>query len=256
MTRKEKFVNFWKEKFVPFWKRHNLQYLVLAAIVYGVDAILYFIAEFLPLPTIELHMKIDEMIPLISYFQFFYLSYYIVPPIFMWRLSFYDKKKLQAMTMAAFTTTLICFICYLSCQIHMYRPEAEAEIAKYTDFSSVHDLESFFKWTLVIQYAADPKAVNCLPSLHAVYGAVLIVIGTKFFKSDERFPLYQRIICWVFGAGIVMSTFFVKQHYFIDAIVGMFLYILVYIVWQLIVNHFLKKKNVVIVNKYNQEKQS
>ena len=82
-----------KEKFKKFWHKYNMQYLMLAILVYAFNAIMYFIAEFTVPAKAVLTMEIDNQIPFISYFFIFYLLYYPLPPLFLWILSFYDKKR-------------------------------------------------------------------------------------------------------------------------------------------------------------------
>ena len=227
---------------------------MLALLVYAFNAIMYFIAEFTVPARAILTMEIDNQIPFISYFFIFYLLYYPLPPLFLWILSFYDKKKVQGLSLAGFFSVLVCFICYVSYQIEVSW-DRYAIVAEYKDFSTVTNLDTFLRWGLNIQYGSDPKGVNTLPSLHAVFGAMLFCIGFPFFKSDKHYPLWQRIFCMFFGVGIVMSTFFIKQHYFIDAVVGMALYIASYIAAHFIMTHFLKKKNYVFIDNHDKEKE-
>ena len=39
-------------------------------------------------------------------------------------------------------------------------------------------------------------------------------------RKEKHMPIALRITAMVFGVGIACSTFFVKQHYFIDAVIG------------------------------------
>lgn len=232
-----------KQKFVDFWLKWHLQYLVMAGLLYALKAGLYFIIAYIsnPATAVTFNMEIDKHIPLISYFYFFYLGYYILPEIFMWILSFYDKKKLFTIVCAVAVANVLACICFLIQQVKMIRPEAE--MAVYSSFSNVYNLDTFFKWAINLQYQADETALNCFPSLHATMGMALATIGIWTGKDEKHFPLWMRIFCGVFGIGIVMSTFFVKQHYFIDAIAGALLFFGLYWLFKLvIVPFYLKKK--------------
>lgn len=229
---------FTETKFGKFWIKAHLQYLALAGLLYGVKAGLYFIIAYIPSNPIEFHMAIDDQIPFISYFYFFYCLYYVVPEILLWILSFYDKKKMFTIIAAAMSANIIACICFLIQQVHMVRPD----LSMYEDFSSVTNLDTFFKWAVNKQYHADATALNCFPSLHASMGMAVVVIGIPFFKKDGHFPLGLRIFSIIFGFGVVMSTFFIKQHYFIDAVAGALLLLAMYFIWKFLFDYLIHKK--------------
>ena len=229
---------FHDSKFGQFWSRAHLQYLVLAFAMYGFKAVLYFIIAYIPCNPVffgnpetgEFAMWIDNAIPFVSYFYFFYLLYYILPEFFLWILSFYDNKKMCTIVVSTMTTTVLACICFLIQQVKMIRPEAE--MAAYAEWSSVHDLDSLFRFGVNWQYGADETALNCLPSLHATVGMAMAMIGIWTGKDEKHFPIALRIFCAIFGFGIIMSTFFVKQHYFIDAVTGAGLMAILYFVFK------------------------
>lgn len=247
---------FHDSKFGHFWSKWHLQYLLLTGVMYGIKAGLYFLVAYIPSnpisfgyvsgniltqESIHYSMAIDEAIPLVSYFYFFYLLYYIVPEIFLWILSFFDKKKMVTIVIAAITSTIIAVICFASQQVKMLRPEDE--LAYYDSFSKVDGLDALFKYGIHWQYGADETALNCIPSLHANVGMALAMVGLWTGKDEKHFPIGLRIFCSIFGFGIIMSTFFVKQHYFVDAITGAALFVIMYFLYKLlIVPHYLKRK--------------
>ncbi len=213
-------------KFGKFWIKAHLQYLALAGLMYGIKAGLYFLIAYIPADPIYFHHTIDSNIPLVPFFYFFYLLYYIVPEIFIWILSFFDRKKAVTIVVAGVSSTIIACIVFLIQQVKMARPEAE--MLAYSEFSSVHNLNDLFKYGINWQYHADETALNCFPSLHATVGMALAMVGLWTGKDEKHFPIGLRIFCTLFGFGIVMSTFFVKQHYFVDAIMGAFLFTFFY----------------------------
>lgn len=236
-------------KFGQWWIKWHLQFLALAGLMYGFKATLYFIIAYIPCnyvyfgnPVTGVYaMEIDNMIPFVSYFYFFYILYYVVPEIFLWILSFYDRKKMVTIVLATMVTTLLACICFLIQQVKMIRPEAE--MAQYADTSSIHNLDTLFRWGVNWQYGADETALNCFPSLHATVGMALAVVGLYTGKDEKHFPIGLRIFCALFGLGIVMSTFFVKQHYFIDAVAGAGLMAILYFVFKLfIIPSYLARK--------------
>ena len=250
---------FHDSKFGQFWNKAHLQFLVLAFIMYGFKAVLYFIIAYIPCnpvyfgdPNVALTigyngaafsgvyaMWIDEAIPLIPYFYFFYILYYVVPEFMLWILSFFDRKKMVTIVVSTMATTVIACICFIIQQVKMIRPEGRV----YDASAGVYNLETLFRFGIDWQYHADETALNCLPSLHATVGMALAMAGIWTGKDEKHFPIGIRIFCAIFGIGIVMSTFFVKQHYFIDAVTGAGLMAALYFVFKLwIVPPFLKRR--------------
>lgn len=245
---------FHDSKFGQFWSKAHLQYLVLAGIMYGFKAVLYFIIAYIPSnpvtfgdPTVPYYgaafsgvysMWIDEAIPYVSYFYIFYGLYYILPEIFLWILSFYDNKKTVTIVLSTMSATVIACICFLIQQVQMIRPVV------YNEAEGIHNVDTLFRWlTQEFQYKADETALNCLPSLHATVGMALSMVGIWTGKDEKHFPIGLRIFCGLFGAGIIMSTFFVKQHYFIDAVTGAALMAIFYFIFKwFIVPPYLRKK--------------
>ena len=249
---------FHDSKFGQFWSKAHLQYLALAFLMYGFKAVLYFIIAYIPCnpayfgdPNVAVaigyngaafsgvySMWIDEAIPFVSYFYFFYLLYYAVPEFMLWVLSFFDKKKMCTIVVATMATTVIACICFIIQQVKMIRP-----VEVYDASKGVYNLDTLFRFGVNWQYGADETALNCLPSLHATVGMALAMAGLWTGKDDKHFPIGLRIFCTIFGFGIVMSTFFVKQHYFIDAVTGAGLMAIFYFIFKLwIVPPYLRRR--------------
>lgn len=255
LHEKLKFV-FHDSKFGQFWTKWHLQYLALAFLMYGFKAILYFIIAYIPCnpayfgnPHAAVNytgaafsgvyaMWIDEAIPLVPYFYFFYVLYYVVPEFMLWILSFYDNKKMVNIVLATMVTTVLACICFIIQQVKMIRP-----VDVYDESKGIYNLDTLFRWGINWQYGADETALNCMPSLHATVGMALAMVGIWTGKSEKHCPIGFRIFCIIFGFGIVMSTFFVKQHYFIDAVVGAGLMAILYFVFKLLITPaYLKRK--------------
>ncbi len=228
---------FTETKFGKVWIKYRLQYLAYTLLMEGVMAGLYFIATHVPTQVVTFDTTIiDDKIPFISYFYFFYLFYYVVPELALWALSFYDPKKSLNLTSSCIAISFLAFICYCSCQVRMVRPEAEALVAEYANFSSVYNLDTFFKWGINLHYTKlDPIPVNCMPSLHCAVSAAVVLTAIPTGKGEGKFPIGWRIFFGLFGIGIILSTFIIKQHYFFDAIAGSFGFVLVYFIMKLFV---------------------
>lgn len=226
---------FVESKFGHWWLKWKMQYLAFTLVMEGIMAGLYFIATRIPTQVVTFDTTlIDDKIPFISYFYFFYLFYYVVPELALWILAFFNKKKSINLTRTCIIFSFIAFICYCSCQVRMVRPQAEALVAEYADFSSVYNLDTFFKWAVNLQYTKlDPIPVNCMPSLHCAVSTAVVLCAIPTGKGEGKHPLGYRIFFGLFGLGIILSTFIIKQHYFFDAIAGTFGFILVYFIFKL-----------------------
>ena len=230
------------DKFKAFWSKAHLQYLVLAFLLYGFKAGLYFIIAGIPNPRVGFFFMGDEAIPFIKYFYVFYLGYYFVPEIFLWVLSFYDKRKVFDLIVGGAMVNIICCTCFLFYQIKMQRPAVNLDMG----WNEIHDFSSFFDRLIVFQYNADSTATNCYPSLHATFGTLLFLLGMPLsineVKKEHHFPIWCRIFCIIFGLGIVASTFFIKQHYYVDALIGMILMIAMYYVAKVLIDIWLENR--------------
>ena len=253
---REKFANKFP-RFTAFIIKAHLNYLFMALLLYGFKAALYFLIAKIPNDRIAtFDMAIDSQIPFIKYFYVFYLSYYFLPEIFIWILSFFDKRKVTALVLGGIAANILCCICFLIYQVKMIRPDGlnpgwegypEYEHTEVSVFAAnIHDFSSFFDFLIAFQYHADDTALNCFPSLHAVFGTVLFLVGIPLTKREvkleKKLPLWLAIFAGVFGMGIVVSTFFVKQHYFVDAVAGMAIMIGMYYLADFFIGRYLKKK--------------
>lgn len=238
-----------ESKFITFAKKYNLNYLIMAIMLFFVKAIFYFVIAYVcPESSIvepeEFIFKsvIDDLIPFIPYFYVFYLSYYVLPIIFLWLLSFYNKEKFFKLLSAGVLINLICLTVYCFYNVRMDRSAGWEAIGDIT-ISNCKSIYEFFLASVRIQYEADETALNCFPSLHASLGTMLFLIGLPTSeKGHKKFPIGLKIVCIIFGLGIVASTVFVKQHYFADSITAFALMWLCYLITSLIINKFFKNK--------------
>ena len=165
-----------ENKFTAWIKKTHLVYLLIAVALYLIKALLYFSIAKIPVPIHQFHMKIDEYIPFIKYFYVFYVAYYVTPEIFLWALSFYNKKKYWKLVIAVCAANIFCCICFVVYQVQMVRAPGYPMDIAFTDIKSVSD---FFDFAVSMQYKADATALNCFPSLHATMGCLEVLLGLK-----------------------------------------------------------------------------
>lgn len=229
-------------KIMEIVKKHHVQYFLLMVGLYFVKGILYFGVAKIPVEIHHFHMKIDDIIPFNKYFYVFYVSYYFLPIIFVWLLSFYNLDKVWHLIIGAFLANIIACILFVCYQVQMIRPEYYENLEM--SFKDINNISDFFDFCIATQYNLDEGALNCFPSLHSVGGTLLVLIGWKTTKEEVELPKIMRVISLIFGYGIICSTVFVKQHYLIDAICGHILMMVTYYLGSIIYNYIKSKLNV------------
>lgn len=174
----------------------------------------------------NLSIFVDDYIPFIPAFVAFYALYYFLPQVTLWFVSFTNKKKYIDLVITVLLGSLICGICFNIYQVQMVRPDFE--------------VKGIFTWGVSIIYQVDPIPINCFPSLHAYMGAIIILA----VLGNCDFPKWMRVLFFICGFGIILSTVFIKQHYFLDMVAGVVLpiliYMIVYPISNMIVRHYKK----------------
>ena len=230
-----------REKLKAFCLKYHFNHFILIlalfifnGLVYELTAIASFIENH------HLYMAIDDAIPLIPEFCFFYSTFYAGPFVFMYMLSFFDKKKLDIILVDGAITVTICLIVYFIWNVQMIRPEAEVKPYSFID-GHISNFHEFWLGLVDFQYFLDPNARNGIPSLHALFACLFFMCGCPLSKNEKHVPIGWRISAMIFGLGVACSTFFVKQHYFIDAVIGFSLGFVGFFACKPLVNHLIKK---------------
>lgn len=232
-----------RQKVADFCIKYKMNFFALVALLFLLNGIVYEVTAILPLPDHLLSMDIDSKIPFIPEFCFFYTLFYVGPFVFLTALAFYDKKKLLAIIAGGVVGLVICQICYLIYNVKMDRTAYEAIVEPYWIFKedSIHNVHEFAMGMCHLQYYLDPMARNGIPSLHAMFGTLIFISGCPLSKGEKHCPIGLRIAAIIFGLGVVCSTFFVKQHYFIDAVIGFALAMVMYFIAKIVLNKIYNK---------------
>lgn len=213
-----------KEKIIYYFKKYHIWYALLIAALYYGKLMMYKFSNRVNTNYHYINMKIDDLIPFCKYFMFFYFTYYWFSQLQLWFVSYGNKRKFYRMLIAAAITCVACNICFLCYQVKMIRPEVTGN----------DPFDLWVKWI----YNRDAKAMNCCPSIHAVMGTLMVIGG---FKSSNL-PKWLNIVSIIFGVGCIVSTVFVKQHYFIDMVLGVIFMTIFYLLVVFVDNKILKKK--------------
>lgn len=236
-----------KSSFNNFMVKHNLYYLLLAILFYLAMWGLYTICFVVNTTTHYFNMEIDKHIPFVKYMLIFYYTHYFVPEILLWRISFIDKRKYWNVLTAYAISCAICFIIYLCYNVGMERQPGYG-VDYLFPISEVDSISKLFDYGINAIYASDPMALNCFPSIHSIGGCVMLILSIFIPNVDKkRFPIWVIIIGIICGIGCILSTIFIKQHYFIDMFCGFILMLIVYILVCIIGKFILKKKQECII---------
>lgn len=214
-----------KDKFTYYYKKYNLHYLLIICSLYILKLVMYRLTSFINTPIHTINMKIDSYIPFCKYFIIFYFTYYWFTPLILYLTSYSNKRKFYKLTISTLITCVLSNIVFLTYQVKMIRPEIVG--------NDIFDL-----WVKSLYNTLDPTALNCFPSLHAVMGVITVIASYK----NKTLPKWLQVTGIILGIGCAISTVLIKQHYFIDMIVGIILIIVIYSLVSLIENKLNNKK--------------
>lgn len=171
--------------------------IIIATIVF--QSLIYFITKIYQGKPYLLQSSLDDAIPFISWFIYFYILWYIM--LFFVPLIIYVKSKdvfYKYMAMYLISV-VICGIVFLLFPTTINRYEVIGG-----DFTS--------KLVRLI-YKMDIPPVNCLPSIHCLVAMLFMYGIAKVNVKNE-----VKALVWVISICIIISTLFVKQHVVYDVI--------------------------------------
>ena len=151
----------------------------------------------------------DNLIPFNKYFILPYTSWYVFIAIFTAILCIVDKERYLKLLITLNIGMISCYVVYYFYPTYVPRPMITG-----TDFFS----------NLVLKLYEADNPYNCFPSIH-VLNSVLIALYTY---ESEKVHKYAKSVCYVVAISIVLSTMFVKQHYFADVFTSIVFGIVLY----------------------------
>jgi len=179
------------------------KFLISIFVFLGGQSILYALIKHFQFDYNTFNFAIDSKIPLIPPFIIIYNMFY---PFLFFTFYYLYKKDSKTYDKAIIAGTLgyiICNIIFLCYPVEMIRP----------DLSDINtDRLSFF--ILNLTYKLDQPAINCFPSIHCLFCFQTIY---SVIKSD-KIPIKNKTIITLLSITIILSIFFVKQHYVFDMI--------------------------------------
>lgn len=193
-----------------WFKKLHVKYFIIIFFFYCLKGVLYETSKNVSTNYHFIDMEIDNLIPFCKYFILFYITYYFSPPIQLYYISYKDKNKFYRLVISGVISVIIANICFLCYQTKFIRPVVEGS--------------DIFSVLVRYIYTIDNGAVNCFPSIHAIFGMLMIIGGCNTKGTN----IWYKLLTITVGLGCIVSTVFVKQHYFIDMVAGVLLILVVY----------------------------
>ena len=188
-----------------------MKYLKVPVFLTLSQVIIYFITKLFLNNEFVLNNLLDDQIPFVPYFIYFYISWYIllflVPMIYMK----YDKKTLKKYTYTNFISVLVCGIIFIIFPTTINRPNIE--------------VTSITTWLVNTIYYFDTPAVNCLPSIHSLICFIFILCNIR-----ANIKTSYKCIIDILSVLIILSTLFIKQHVIYDVLSAFIVSSITYII--------------------------
>ncbi len=152
----------------------------------------------------DLTTPFDRAVPLVPGWMYIYFGCYlfwIVNYILVARIHRDNRAFFFRFVATDMLSRLVCAVFYIGFPTTNVRPVVTGE--------------GFSSWLLHFLYGID-QPTNLFPSIHCLV-SWLCFVGIR--KSD-KVPLWYKVFSCVFALLVVASTQFTKQHYIADAVAG------------------------------------
>lgn len=188
----------------------NKFYLKSIILIFGVNALIYFLLKIFISDYHLISIPLDNKIPFIKEFIYIYMIWYpllIVSYYIVWKN---NKEKYAKLVLVTITSLLILYMFFILYPTKVDRPIVD----------SFNDLTTFITY---VTFKADTP-VNCFPSGHCLLCFILMFSTFK----DQKLPKTFKIIANVLSILIIASTMLVKQHVILDTVGSLILAISTY----------------------------
>lgn len=181
-------------------------------VYFGLQCLLYFCSKFLQGEPNLIHHVIDDKIPFVSFFVVFYCLWYLYLLLIPLMLYKKDQKKLNVLFWSLVISIIFANIIFVAYPSTVIRATITGS--------------SIFDYLVKIIYFFDNPPVNCLPSLHCLFSFFFIYAtfnNNNVSRKNQIFILITNIL-------IVLSTMFIKQHAFHDALLALIISIPIWLI--------------------------
>ncbi|MBQ7702903.1 MAG: phosphatase PAP2 family protein [Firmicutes bacterium] len=185
---------------------------------YACYRVAYYISLWVNVTPISVKLPLDDMIPLVSVFiiPYIYAFFFWISGLVI--ISRCDRQHYSDYLAANLICCLITTVILVAFPAYMDRA-AEGLL----DFP---ENPSVFEWIRRIVCIFDGWEVgfSLLPSFHCISSTICILGVTGRKEFSKGFKVYTIVAAVL----IMVSTLFVKQHYFLDTVTGIALALIVY----------------------------
>lgn len=158
-----------------------------------------------------LQSSVDTMIPFNQYFILPYIFWYIYVAFFLFYFCAVDKEIYYKLLMSIVLGEIVCCLIFYIFPTYVPRPNVQGD-----DICSA----------LVRAIYKSDNPYNGFPSIHVLDSIFVAVFVFKTHKLNKL----TKIISLFFALSVIISTMFIKQHYFVDAVSAALLSWLLYMV--------------------------
>jgi len=155
----------------------------------------------------DLTTALDRAVPLVPEWMYIYFGCYlfwVVNYILVARINRNNKPDFYRFVITDMCSRLVCAVFYIGFPTTNIRPDVTGE--------------GFSVWMLRFLYNID-QPTNLFPSIHCLV-SWLCYTG---IRGKKEIPIWYRAFSCIFALLVVLSTQFTKQHYIADAIAGIIL---------------------------------
>ena len=182
---------------------------------------------------------LDDKIPFVSEFVWVYFLTFPLGIATIYILYFKNRQRMYDVVLTIIICFYISMIFYYVYPVEMLKPEISGN--SFTEL-----------WT---QWTYDScRAVNCFPSQHC-FMALACIFASLYEKNTHWL---WRIFTAVMGVLIILSTMFLKQHYFLDFVASFCIMVPIFIIVRLFnagdaIHNAIERKRVNIATKKQQK---
>lgn len=183
-------------------RREKIKILLTIIVTIVVEAIFYVIAD---LFGYRAHLLmpgfIDNLIPFNTYFVYLYIFWYVMLFLVPYILGVKDDPQFKKYIKSIYICLVIALAIFIIYPTIMERPEL-----------IVNNLSDKI---LSILFTIG-TSTKCSPSMHVALSTLFILATTTSKKVRKPYKIFVILT----SIGIIISTMFVKEHYFIDIVTG------------------------------------
>lgn len=155
-------------------------------------------------------LKFNQWVPFVPETVYIYVIAYPFWILSFFFIGYHSKKGLYIILTLVFITFTVCGLWYFFAQTDVLSWRKTSGLFE-RDPNTFNLTENLVWW---IYHSAGPRNAN--PSMHCLM-SWLCILGARIVKN---LPKTGKIVIWILGIGICISTQTMKQHYIIDLITG------------------------------------